>query len=87
MGEALVTNQLEAVLVSAYFMALLVNVCKNNVLENILDGPFLLIFLVKECPKHNMKICNDKGQCDMSEGTCTCNVGYNGLDCSGKHKK
>ena len=35
---------------------------------------------------HAFKVCNDKGQCDMSEGTCTCNEGYNGLDCSGMNK-
>ena len=80
------TNQLEAVTVPVHFMALLVNVCKN-VLLHLFYCPYLSIFLVKECPKHNMKICNNNGQCDISEGTCTCNAGYNGLDCSGKHKK
>ena len=33
-----------------------------------------------------MQICNNNGQCDISEGTCTCNAGYHGLDCSGMNK-
>ena len=47
---------------------------------------FLSMWLILDvsCPGIQ-KRCNDNGQCDLSNGACTCDEDYQGLDCSGNH--
>ena len=37
------------------------------------------------CPG-SQKRCNDNGFCDLTIGVCTCDEGYQGLDCSGNNR-
>ena len=43
----------------------------------------MLYLLDKSCPGRDSQ-CNGNGQCDFLTGTCICNIGNTGLDCSGQ---
>ena len=43
----------------------------------------MLYVLDKSCPGSGSP-CNGNGQCDFLTGTCICNIGNTGLDCSGQ---
>ena len=36
------------------------------------------------CPGEGPLPCSGNGQCDFTIGQCTCNIGHQGSDCSGK---
>ena len=37
------------------------------------------------CPGNGGAVCNGNGQCNLTTGSCICNPGNRGLDCSGKY--
>ena len=41
--------------------------------------------LAMSCPGNGEAVCNGNGQCDFTTGSCICNPGNRGLDCSGKY--
>ena len=41
--------------------------------------------LAMSCPGNGEAVCNGNGQCDLTTGSCICNPGNRGLDCSGKY--
>ena len=43
----------------------------------------MLYVLDKSCPGSGSP-CNGNGQCDFLTGTCICNIGNTGFDCSGQ---
>ena len=67
------------VIVTHHIMGMPANVMFFHILCVIITKPCIT---VKECPEYENKVCHDEGVCNRTEGTCRCNAGHFGTDCS-----
>ena len=60
---------------------------KVSLIKNILIFCFILTLHLEligiSCPGNGEGICNGNGQCDVTTGSCICNLGFEGTQCEG----
>ena len=50
----------------------------------LIKSSMCLLLIDVSCPGSQQR-CNGNGFCDLTNGVCTCDEGYQGLDCSGNN--
>ena len=50
----------------------------------LIKSSICLLLIDVSCPGSQQR-CNGNGFCDLTNGVCTCDEGYQGLDCSGNN--
>ena len=58
--------------------------CEKKMIILLIKSSMCLLLIDVSCPGSQQR-CNGNGFCDLTNGVCTCDEGYQGLDCSGNN--